>query len=76
VVAAYTDSPCLKLKPVSAINKHGYLLLGLYPTGGPVVHLVRPRSVCGRESDTLQQRRGGRGEEGGASEEAGVRRRE
>ena len=34
MVAAHTDSPCLKLKPKSRLEKHGYLQLGVQTYGG------------------------------------------
>lgn len=63
MVAAHTDSPCLKLKPVSAINKHGYLCVGVQPYGGGLWYtwFDRDLSVAGR---VIHYTNGGEGEEG------------
>ncbi|XP_059645207.1 probable aspartyl aminopeptidase [Cornus florida] len=34
IIGAHTDSPCLKLKPVSKVSKGGYLEVGVQPYGG------------------------------------------
>ncbi|RKP14325.1 aspartyl aminopeptidase-like protein [Piptocephalis cylindrospora] len=38
IVAAHTDSPCLKLKPVSKKEKAGYLQVGVQTYGGGIWH--------------------------------------
>ena len=38
IVAAHTDSPCLKLKPVSRKQKAGYAMLGVQCYGGGLWH--------------------------------------
>ncbi|CAI5513003.1 unnamed protein product [Closterium sp. Naga37s-1] len=50
IVAAHTDSPCLKLKPVSAATKGGYLSLAVQTYGGGLWHtwFDRDLSLAGR----------------------------
>jgi aspartyl aminopeptidase len=50
VVAAHTDSPCLKLKPVTASKKSGFLKLGVQTYGGGLWYtwFDRDLSVAGR----------------------------
>jgi len=50
VVAAHTDSPCPKLKPVTAREKHGYLEVGVCTYGGGLWHtwFDRDLTVGGR----------------------------
>ncbi|CAM8886965.1 unnamed protein product [Rhodiola kirilowii] len=50
VIAAHTDSPCLKLKPKSASFKSGYLMLNVQTYGGGLWHtwFDRDLSVAGR----------------------------
>ncbi|CAI5742677.1 unnamed protein product [Hyaloperonospora brassicae] len=38
VIAAHTDSPCLKVKPVSTIESQGWLQLGVETYGGGLFH--------------------------------------
>ncbi|CAM8929617.1 unnamed protein product [Rhodiola kirilowii] len=38
IVGAHTDSPCLKMKPVSKVSKGGYLKVGVQTYGGGLWH--------------------------------------
>lgn len=57
IIAAHTDSPCPKLKPVSAATKAGFLNVGVQTYGGGLWHtwFDRDLSVAGR---VLTRRKG------------------
>lgn len=52
MVGTHTDSPCLKIKPIPEIQKHGYLQLGVEVYGGALLNpwFDRDLSLAGRVS--------------------------
>jgi aspartyl aminopeptidase len=52
MIGAHTDSPCLRIKPNPALNRHGYSQLGVEVYGGMLLHpwFDRDLSIAGRVS--------------------------
>ena len=50
LLGAHTDSPCLKVKPVPEINRHGYVQLGVEVYGGALLKpwFDRDLSIAGK----------------------------
>lgn len=46
LTGAHTDSPCLKLKPIAEINRHGYVQLGVEVYGGALLNPWFDRDLC------------------------------
>ncbi|TYI35525.1 hypothetical protein ES332_A03G082300v1 [Gossypium tomentosum] len=59
IVGAHTDSPCLKLKPVSEVKRAGYLEVGVQTYGGGLWHtwFDRDLTVAGRAM--IREEKGG-----------------
>ncbi|TYJ42271.1 hypothetical protein E1A91_A03G078000v1 [Gossypium mustelinum] len=59
IVGAHTDSPCLKLKPVSVVKRAGYLEVGVQTYGGGLWHtwFDRDLTVAGRAM--IREEKGG-----------------
>ena len=50
LLGAHTDSPCLKVKPIPEINRHGYVQLGVEVYGGALLKpwFDRDLSIAGK----------------------------
>ncbi|XWS51382.1 hypothetical protein CRYUN_Cryun12cG0171800 [Craigia yunnanensis] len=59
IVGAHTDSPCLKLKPVSKVIKGGYLEVGVQTYGGGLWHTWFDRDLTVAERVMIREEKVG-----------------
>ena len=56
IIAAHTDSPCIKVKPNPEISSYGYLKLNTEIYGSTILSMVRPSAIDSWKGRTQNQR--------------------